>query len=82
MDANTGNVLYEKNANSLMYPASTTKVLTAIIAIESCPLDTKITASEQAITAIKSGYTNAKIQSRRNTFYGRFALCTFTKICQ
>lgn len=62
IDANTGNVLYEKNANQLMFPASTTKVLTAIIALESCPLDEKIIASHDAITSIKSGYTNANIQ--------------------
>lgn len=62
IDSNTGTVLYEKEANTLMYPASTTKVLTAIIAIESCSLDEKTVASEQAITSIKSGYTNAKIQ--------------------
>ena len=62
MDAKNGHILYEKNANSLMFPASTTKILTAIIALEACPLDEKITASDNAITSIKSGYTNAKIQ--------------------
>ncbi len=62
IDYHTGNVLYEKNANTLMYPASTTKILTAILAIEHCDLSEKITASESAITCIKSGYTNAKIQ--------------------
>lgn len=62
IDAKNGNILYEKNANSLMYPASTTKILTAIIALETCPLDEKVTASHNAITSIKSGYTNAKIQ--------------------
>lgn len=62
MDYHTGDILYEKNANTLMYPASTTKILTAILAIEHCDLSEKITASESAITCIKSGYTNAKIQ--------------------
>lgn len=62
IDSKTGNVLYEKNSNASMYPASTTKVLTAIIAIETCPLTDKVIASEGAITSIKSGYTNAKIQ--------------------
>ena len=62
IDAKNGHVLYEKNANMPMYPASTTKVLTAIIALESCSLDEKVTASHDAITSIKSGYTNAKIQ--------------------
>lgn len=62
MDSKSGNIIYEKNSNTLMYPASTTKILTAILAIENCELSEKITASEAAITAIKSGYTNAKIQ--------------------
>lgn len=62
IDSNTGTILYEKNANAMMYPASTTKVLTAIIALENCSLDEKTIASEHAITSIKSGYTNAKIQ--------------------
>lgn len=62
IDGKTGEVLYEKNANQLMFPASTTKVLTAIIALENCPLNEKITASHDAITSIKSGYTNANIQ--------------------
>ena len=62
IDFPTGDVLYEKNANSLMYPASTTKILTAILAIENCDLSEKLTASEPAVTSIKIGYTNAKIQ--------------------
>lgn len=62
IDSNTGDILYEKNSNTPMYPASTTKVMTAIIAIEACSLDEKTTASEKAITSIKSGYTNANIQ--------------------
>ena len=36
IDMDTGKTLYEKDAYSAVYPASTTKVLTAIIAIESC----------------------------------------------
>ena len=63
MDANSGEILYDKNAGYPMFPASTTKVLTAIIAIEKCNLDEKVTASESAVASIKSGYTNAKIQS-------------------
>lgn len=34
IEAKTGKVLYEKNANSKIYPASTTKILTALLAIE------------------------------------------------
>lgn len=62
IDSNTGDVLYEKNSNAIMFPASTTKVLTAIIALENCSLNEKTVASEPAISSIKSGYTNANIQ--------------------
>lgn len=62
IDSNSGKILYEKNSNNLMYPASTTKILTAIIALESCKLDEKVTSSYEAVSSIKSGYTNAKIQ--------------------
>lgn len=34
IDANTGNVLYDKNADKVMFPASTTKIMTAIVALD------------------------------------------------
>lgn len=34
IDANTGTILFEKNADQKMYPASLTKIMTAILAIE------------------------------------------------
>ncbi|QHI72467.1 D-alanyl-D-alanine carboxypeptidase family protein [Aminipila terrae] len=34
MDAKTGEILYEKNATSKAYPASTTKIMTALLTIE------------------------------------------------
>ncbi|MEG6616414.1 D-alanyl-D-alanine carboxypeptidase family protein [Peptococcaceae bacterium 1198_IL3148] len=48
MDARTGQVLYQKNAYKQMYPASTTKMLTAIVALERGELDDVITVSEKA----------------------------------
>ena len=45
-----------------MYPASTTKILTAIIALENCKLEDKITASYDAVMSIPVGYSNAAIQ--------------------
>ncbi len=62
IDLATGKVLVEKNSNEKMYPASTTKILTAIIAIENCKLDDKITASYNAVMSIPAGYSNAAIQ--------------------
>ncbi len=62
LDSSTGKMLYGKNENKKLYPASTTKILTAILAIENCSLTDKLTASSTAITAIPSGYSNAAIQ--------------------
>lgn len=45
MDFTTGQVLYDKNMHKRMYPASTTKILTAIIAIERGNLNDIVTAS-------------------------------------
>ena len=62
IEAKTGKILFEKNMHDRKYPASTTKALTAIIAIEKCDLKETATASEIAISALKDGYTKANIQ--------------------
>lgn len=48
IDAKTGQILYEKNAQTRLAPASTTKILTAIIAIESGRLDEEVKVSARA----------------------------------
>ncbi|QJW48015.1 D-alanyl-D-alanine carboxypeptidase [bacterium BFN5] len=48
IDAKTGQILYEKNAHTRLAPASTTKILTAIIAIESGRLDEEVKVSARA----------------------------------
>ena len=49
MDADTGEVLLEKNADERMYPASTTKIMTLLLALESgISLDTEIVIPRQA----------------------------------
>lgn len=63
MDQKTGKILYEKNIYDRKYPASTTKILTAIIAIENCDLSEVATASFQAVETVKAGYTNANIKA-------------------
>lgn len=49
MDVTTGTVLYSKNVHEQMYPASTTKILTALIAAEECDMDEIVTISEKAV---------------------------------
>lgn len=48
IDANTGQILFEKNAHRQMYPASTTKLLTAIIIVENHALDEKVTIDAES----------------------------------
>lgn len=62
IDSKTGKVLYSKNADKKMYPASTTKILTAILTLENCNLDEKVTVSHDAIASIPDGYSSASLQ--------------------
>lgn len=48
IDATTGEVLYEKNSTTSMYPASITKIVTGIIAIEEGNPEDVVTVSEKA----------------------------------
>lgn len=54
MDGTTGNILYAKNIHDRMYPASTTKLLTALIAVENLDLDDTVTFSERAVDSVPS----------------------------
>lgn len=55
----TGKVLYEKNSEQKMYPASTTKILTAILTIEKGNLKDNVTVSKTALAQMKAGYSSA-----------------------
>jgi len=51
MDADNGIVLYQKNSNEQMFPASITKVMTALVALDEIgeQLDRRITVSNEAV---------------------------------
>ena len=49
MEAATGTVLYDKNMHEQHYPASITKVMTALLAIENCDLDEIVTVPHEAV---------------------------------
>lgn len=61
MDYDSGRVLYSKNPYEIKLIASTTKIMTSIIALENAPLDTKITVGKEiyeaygSMTYIKEG---------------------------
>ena len=53
MDINSGAVLFEKNSHEPYYPASITKILTALIVIENCGLDETVTFSNTAVNSLE-----------------------------
>lgn len=58
MDANTGVILYAKNIHEKSYPASTTKILTCLIAMEEGDLDDMVTFSRDAVFSLPPGSSN------------------------
>jgi len=48
MDADNGQILFEKNSGQRMYPASTTKIMTALLALEKGSLNDSVKISAKA----------------------------------
>ena len=66
LDACCGGKMFwydKENENEKMYPASTTKIMTAILTIENCNLDDIVTVPYDAIATIPSGYSIAALQT-------------------
>ena len=62
-DHHSGKILYEKNADTKIYPASLTKIMTSIVAFDllkkgETSLDEMITISEKAWRLSQSGYSS------------------------
>ncbi len=75
VDADTGKVLFAKNENQKMYPASTTKIMVALLALENLELDEVLTATNSAISLNPPGHTNIGLKNEeqlsvRQLLYG------------
>jgi len=69
-----GNILYKKNEHSRVFPASTTKILTALLAVENCDLDESVAVGKE-ITLIPSysgrcGLQEGETITMRELMYG------------
>jgi len=72
MDAWTGEALYEKSPDERLYPASTTKILTALLVIESGDLDkeVEIGLEESQVGESSAGIKPGDRFTRRELLYG------------
>ncbi len=66
MDANTGVILYSKNIHQRLYPASTTKLLTCLIAVENSQLNETVTFSHDAVFSLEPGSSNIGIDENQS----------------
>lgn len=75
MDLDSGAFLYSKNMDATKYPASITKILTTLLAIENSRLSDRVTFSENAVYGIEQGSSHigirvGEILSMEDCLYG------------
>lgn len=58
MEANTGEILFSKGMDDPRYPASITKIMTVLVALENSTLDTTVTFTETGMADAYSGSSN------------------------
>lgn len=63
MDAKTGQVLFEKNMNEELYPASITKIMTVLLGVENGSMDDTVTMSHEAVYSIGRGSSHIALDS-------------------
>ena len=59
----TKELLYAKNIYERLYPASTTKLMTALVALKNGDLDAQTTVSQESVTFHESGVSTAKLKA-------------------
>lgn len=61
MDMSTGLVLYEKDSKKKAYPASITKIMTTLLALENCSMGEIVTFSHDSVFGIEPGSSHIGI---------------------
>ena len=62
MDMKSGMILYEKNMDKKRYPASITKIMTALLALENSSMSETVTYSSEATLGLEFGASNMGLQ--------------------
>lgn len=58
IDVNTGTIIYNKKMDEQHFPASTTKIMTCLLAAENCSMDEIVTFSKEAVFTTERGSSN------------------------
>ncbi|MBQ8639248.1 MAG: D-alanyl-D-alanine carboxypeptidase [Lachnospiraceae bacterium] len=63
VDIDSGAIIYAKNPTRSMYPASTTKLMTAYLTLKYCQLDDIVTYSKKAILSLEPGSSHIGLKA-------------------
>lgn len=64
MEAETGAILYQKNQDDKHYPASITKILTTLVALENADLDDKIKFKKKVLDAVEQDSSRIGVEPK------------------
>lgn len=80
MDADTGQILYEKNAHQQLYPASITKIMTAMLALQELEPGQVLTVSPSAVGAVPvtSSHISLKAGEQLTVEQALYAIATMS----
>ena len=62
METSTNTVLYSKNADQALYPASAVKVMTCLMSLENSSLDDQVTMTATGVSGVTDGGANISAQ--------------------
>lgn len=74
-EVSTGEVTYSKNVHEHLYPASTTKVMTALLTLENCDMDEIVTVNASATGAVPSGSSIAGLYNGEQMTVKQMLIC-------
>ena len=83
-DLDSGNILYEKNMHTRRPPASLTKIMTGLLAVEAVErgeigMDAVITAPADCWTGLDADSSNAEISPGEQMTFGDYLYCALVK---
>ena len=62
METSTNTVLYSKNADQALYPASAVKIMTCLLVLENSSLDDQVTMTATGVSGVTDGGANISAQ--------------------